>query len=103
MATVKLNSALQHLRGAIDGFVYKHYSYGIVVTRVPRMDKIKPTPAQLAQRDRFRQAAKYHKTVLASAAKKKRCSAVARKKGLPLSAVTLAEFMKRPAGERKTV
>jgi hypothetical protein len=95
MATVKLNSALQHLRGAIDGYVFKHYRYGIVVTRVPRMDRVTPSAAQLAQRERFRQAARFHRSVLADPALKKRYTTKAVKKGLPLSAVTLAEFMRR--------
>jgi hypothetical protein len=99
MATVKLNSALRHLRGAIDGFVFKQYRYGTVITRVPRMNRVAPTAAQLQQRERFRQAARFHHAVLADPTLKKRYSATARKKGIPLSAVTLAKFMKRkPAG-----
>ncbi len=100
MAKVKLNSALQHLRGAIDGYVYKHYSYGIVVTRMPRMNRIKPSPAQLAQRERFRQAAKHHRAVLADPKAKRRCTKVAREKGLPTSAVTMSEFMRKAPRHR---
>lgn len=100
MAKAKLNSALQHLHGSVDGLVFKQYSYGLVVTRFPRMDKLKPTPAQRAQRERFRQAAQFHRKVLADPALKKRYTAVARKKGHPLSAVTLAAFMKQGPATR---
>ncbi len=54
------------------------------------MEGIKPSPAQRAHRDRSRQAAGFHHEVLADPALKKRYAAEARKKGLPLSAVTLA-------------
>ncbi len=99
MAKAELNSVLRHLRGSFDGLVFKQYRHGLVVARVPRMDRIKPTPAQRAQRDRFRQAAQFHRSVLADPALKKRYAALARKKGLPLSAVTLAAFMKRRTGD----
>jgi hypothetical protein len=99
MAKAELNFHLRHFRGSLDGLVFKRYRYGLVVTRVPRMDRIKPTPAQRAQRERFRQAAVFHRAVLADPALKKRYAAEARKKGLPLSAVTLAAFMKRKPAE----
>ena len=95
MAKAELNSALKHLRGNVDGLVFKHYSYGIVVSRMPRMDRVKPTPAQREHRKRFREAGGFHRQVLADPALKKRYTAVARKKRLPLSAVTLAAFMKQ--------
>ena len=95
MAKAELNSALRQLRGSFGGLVFKQYRYGTVVTQAPRMAGIKSTPAQRAHRDRFRQAAQFHRTVLASPALKKRYAAVARKKGLPLSAVTFAAFMQQ--------
>lgn len=95
MAKAELNSLLRQLRGSVGGLVFKQYRHGLVVTRVPRMEGIKPSPAQRAHRERFRQAASFHRQVLADPALKKRYAALARKKGLPLSAVTLAEFMKQ--------
>jgi hypothetical protein len=100
MAKAELNPALKHLRGNVDGIVFKHYSYGVVVTRFPRMDRIKPTPAQHAHRERFRQAGDFHRKVLADPVLKKRYTAIARKKGHPLSAVTLAAFMKQGPATR---
>ncbi len=98
MAKAELNSLLRALSGSVGGLVFKQYRHGVVVTRVPRMDHIKPSPAQRAQRERFRQAAVFHRTVVADPALRKRYATVARKKGLPLSAVTLAEFMKMKRG-----
>ncbi len=97
MAKAKLNSALLELRGHIDGFVYKQYATGLVISRRPRMDGIKPSPAQLAQRERFRTAAKFHHEVLANSALKRRYTAIAKKRGVPLSAVTLSVHMRKTA------
>ena len=90
MAKAELNSHLHEIRGALGGLVFKQYRHGLVITRLPRMEGIKPSPAQRAHRDRSRQAAGFHHEVLADPALKKRYAAEARKKGLPLSAVTLA-------------
>ena len=95
MAKTKLNSALAALSGQIEGLVFKHYASGVVVSRRPRMDKIKPSPKQLAQRERFRAAALFHREVLANPALKRRYQASAKKKGVPLSAVTLKAFMEK--------
>lgn len=94
MATVSLNSALQGLRGRVGEWVYKQYSYGTVVTRVPRMEGIKPSPAQRAHRNRVRAAGKFYQKVLADPTLLKHYSALAQKRGIPLSAVTLAEYFK---------
>jgi hypothetical protein len=94
MAIAKLNSALQELRGRVGDLVYKQYSYGTVVTRVPQMEGIKPTAAQRAHRNRVRLAGKFYQEVLADPVLLKRCSAIARKRRIPLPAVTLAEYFK---------
>lgn len=97
MAKAKLNSALLELRGHVDGFVYKKYATGLVVSRRPRMDGIKPSPAQLAQRERFRAAAQFHRHVLATPSLKRRYTMLAKKRGVPLSAVTLSVHMRQTA------
>jgi len=97
MAKTKLNSVLAALSGQIDGLVFKHYANGVVVSRRPRMDHIKPSPKQIAQRERFRAAAVFHREVLADSALKRKYQATATKKGVPLSAVTMAAFMAKTA------
>jgi hypothetical protein len=59
------------------------------------MNRVKPSPAQLAQRERFRLAGKFHQEVLADPALKRLFSTAAKKQGVPLSAVTLTAYMKR--------
>ena len=95
MATLILNSALQGLRGRVGEWIYKQYSYGTVVTRVPQMKGIKPSAAQRAHRDRVRAAGKFYRQVLADPVLLKRYSAIARRRGIPLPAVTLTEYFKR--------
>src|ERR1041385_3696280 len=94
MATVRLNSALESLRGRVGEWVYKQYSYGTVVTRVPKMEGIKPSAAQRAHRNRVRAAGKFYQQVLADPVLLKRYSTLARRRGSPLPAVTLAEYFK---------
>lgn len=101
MAKVKLNSALAALSGNIDGFVFKHYKSGIVVSRRPDMRGIKPSPAQKAQRARFRAAAEHHRAVLANPALHRKFAAEAKKRGVPISALTLAAHMKKTRVEKR--
>src|SRR5690349_18765650 len=79
MAKVNLNSALAALSGNIDGFVFKHYTFGIVVSRRPDMRGIKPSAAQKAQRARFRAAAEHRRAVLADPALRRKFAAEAKK------------------------
>lgn len=95
MAKTKLNTALTSIRGRIGDLVYKHYSYGTVITRVPRMTHIKWSPAQIAHRQRVREAGIFYRAVLADPRLKKKFEAIAAKKKIPLPAATLADFMRR--------
>jgi hypothetical protein len=101
MAKVELNSALATLSGQIDGLVFKQYKTGIVVSRRPDMSGIKPSPAQKAQREKFRAAAEFHKAVLADPAQREKFTTEARKRGIPVSALTLAAHMKKTRRGKK--
>lgn len=103
MAKIKLNTALKDLHGRVDEWVYKHYSYGTVVTRRPRMENVKWSPAQLAHRERVRESGAFYRAVVADPELKKKYEAIAAEKGIPLSAVTLAEYFKlqKPAGDHR--
>lgn len=100
MARTKLNSALQGLQGQIDDWIYKHYAYGTVVTRRPRMEKVVWSPAQRAHREKVRAAGAFYRAVLADPKLKRRYAAIAAKKGIPLSAVTLSEYFKQHRSAR---
>ncbi len=97
MAKTKLNSVLISIRGRVGDLIYKHYSYGTVITRVPRMTAIKWSPAQIAHRQRVREAGIFYRAVLADPRLKKKFEAIAAKKKIPLPAATFAEFMQRTA------
>lgn len=95
MAKAKLNTAIAALSGSIDGFIFKQYKSGIVVSRRPDMSGIKPSAAQKAQRERFRTAADHHRAVLADPVRRRKFAAEAKKRGVPISALTLAAHMKK--------
>lgn len=99
MAKTTLNAVLSSIRGRVGDVVFKRYSYGTVVTRVPRMEQVKWSPAQLAQRQRMREAGKFYRSVLADPKLKKKYETIAAKKKIPLSAATMAEFLKRGAAD----
>jgi hypothetical protein len=100
MARITLNAGLKHLRGQVDGWVYKHYKYGTVVTRKPDMSRVKASAKQLAHREKIRQAAEFHRhTVLPNAALLAKFTARAGRKGIPVSAVSMSEYLK--AARRK--
>jgi hypothetical protein len=94
MPKATLNTALIALRGRIDGFVYKQYHYGTVVTRVPDMTKVKPSKAQLAHRQRMREAAQFHRQVLKDPALLKKYQRIARQSRINLSAATMGEVLR---------
>lgn len=47
--------------------VFKNYSYGTVVSKVPDMSSIIPTTKQKKEKSRFKRAVEYAKRVLANA------------------------------------
>jgi hypothetical protein len=96
MAKVQLNAALKSLRGAMDGYVYKHYKdkRGTVLGRVPDMSRVKPSSAQLAQRDRMRAAGEFHRQVLADPKLLRKYQKLAKRQGINLSAATMAAAMR---------
>lgn len=98
MAKLELNTALQSVRGTIDGWVYKHYrndKRGLVLSRVPDMSKVKPSPAQLAYREAMREAAKFHRQVLCDPKLLKKYQAIAKRQRINLSAATMGAAMRQ--------
>jgi hypothetical protein len=97
MAKTKLNSAMKTLRGRVGDVVFKQYRYGVVVSKVPRMDQVKPSVAQLEHQGRVRAAGRFYHEVRADPQLRAKFSRIAKRRGIPLSAVTLQEFLKRTA------
>lgn len=65
MARQKQNVLTHGLTGNVYGqLIFKQYSYGTVVSKVPNRSKVVPSKKQKASTDRFRKAVAYAKQVL---------------------------------------
>lgn len=68
MAKIEGNIIMQGMSGTIGNqLVFKDYSYGTVVSKVPDMSNIIPTTKQIEEKSRFKRAVEYAKQVLANA------------------------------------
>lgn len=66
MAEVKLNASLVEMRGKIGNMVYRRTASGkIITTKCPDMSEVEWSPAQIAQRERMKQATAYAKAAMA--------------------------------------
>ncbi len=97
MAHVKLNPTIEAIQGKIGDLVYKRWSGQEIVGRMPDRTGIVPTENQLAQMDKFRLAALYGKAVLADQATRTFYEDAAAQKGVPVFALTVADFLLPPA------
>jgi hypothetical protein len=84
MAKVKLNPILEQVRGQVGDLVFKRYEDQVVISRKPDFEGREPTEAQLAARERFRQAAFYGKMVMADPETKALYEEAAKAKGQPV-------------------
>jgi hypothetical protein len=92
MAKVKLNPVLVQFRGKIGDLVFKHYGDEVVVSRNPDRSGLRVSEAQLAQQERFREATLYGKMVMADPEAKAKYDAVAQSMGMPVFALTIADY-----------
>ena len=97
MAKVKLNLVLEQVRGQVGDLVFKRYGEGVVISRKPDMAGREPTEAQLAARERFRQAALYGKMVMADPETRTLYEKAAKAKGKPVFSLTVADFFNAPS------
>ncbi len=97
MAKVKLNPILEQIRGKVGDLVFKRYGDEVVISRMPDLEGVEPTEAQLAHRERFRQAALYGKMVMADPETKSLYVEVAKAKGKPVFSLTVADFFNAPS------
>jgi hypothetical protein len=66
MAKVKLNPSLVEMRGKIGNMVYRRTASGkIITTKCPDMSNVEWSPAQIAQRERLKQANAYARAAMA--------------------------------------
>ena len=95
MAKTQLNSALKGISGGIDDWVYREVRGKTVISRRATFGG-EPTPAQLAVRERFRQASSYAKMVLANPVLLAPYEPIAKAKGLSLFTIILTDYLKPP-------
>ena len=96
MAKVKLNPALEAIRGHVGDFVFKRWGDQEIVGKMPDRTGIVPTANQLAQQDKFRLAALYGKAVLADPLTKQVYEEASARKGIPAFALTVGDFLNAP-------
>jgi hypothetical protein len=66
MPKVRLNPLVEEIHGTMYDVVFKKSPKGnMIVTRRPDMSKVEWSPAQKAQRERFKQASAYARAALA--------------------------------------
>lgn len=100
MAKTQLNTALTTLRGRVGDLVFKQYAYGTVVTRVPRMGRVAFTAKQRAHQQRVKDAGRFYRQVVADPELKRKYERIARRRKIPLSAVTLEVFLRETRPQR---
>ncbi len=96
MARVTLNPALEAIQGKIGDLIFKRYEGEEIVSKMPDRTGIIPTVNQRAQMEQFRLATVYGKSVLADSAAREVYDDAAARKGLPVFAVTVADFLNAP-------
>ncbi|MBI5302902.1 MAG: hypothetical protein HY868_12260 [Chloroflexi bacterium] len=97
MAKTKLNPILEQVRGQVGDLVFKRYNGETVLTRKPDMEGREATEAQLAAREKFRQATLYGKMVMADPDTKTLYEEEAQDRGVPVFSLTVADFYNAPA------
>jgi hypothetical protein len=96
MAKIELNPIVTQLRGALGDVVFKQYGTKIVVSKRPDLSAHVPTPAQRAQRERFRLAMAYAKRAMADPLLKALYDERAAATGKPVLSVAVKDHMTAP-------
>ena len=94
---IKLSRAFLALSGTLDQWGFKQYrdKRGLVISRRPDMSKVKASPAQKANQQRMRDAAKFHRQVLADPALLKKYRRIAARDQISLSAATMRDVLRK--------
>lgn len=95
MANSSLNSALHHISGAIDRWVYRQFRGKTVISRRPEGGQ-EPTPAQAIVRERFRLAADYATQTAADPVLSAPYEAKAFHLKVPPREVMVADYLRSP-------
>jgi hypothetical protein len=96
MTEVNLNETVDGYRGSIGRLVFKRYRGRTIVGRKPKIEK-PPTEAQIAHRERFKEAAAFGKSALADTALLEFYTPIALERDISVYALAMGDFMKLPA------
>ena len=97
MARVKLNPVLDAIHGKVGDLVFRTFNHGDFVGKIPDRTGVVPSTDQLAQMEKFRLAVLYGKSVMADAVTKQIYTDAAARKGQPVFALTVGDFLNEPA------
>jgi hypothetical protein len=97
MAKVKLNPILEQVSGKVGDLVFRRYGDQTVISQKPDTEGRQWTEAQLAHRERFRQAALYGRLVMADPETKALYEEAAGARGKPVFSLTVADFFNAPS------
>lgn len=96
MARVKLNPIIDQLSGKVGDLVFRTYGGDTIVARTPDLSGVEPTPGQVAQRARFRDAAFYGRVVLADPPARAFYETVAANRDQPLFSLIVGDYLNAP-------
>lgn len=92
----ELDPIVHFLRGSAGNFVYRKVNGKTVVS--PRADRsnVVPTETQIAHQNRFKEASRYGKRVMADAEARALYEGLAKERDIPIIALTIADFFNAP-------
>lgn len=94
MAIVKRNSVTKGLSGKFGDIIFKQYSYGTVVSKVPDRSKVKLSKKQKTANTLFKAAVAYAKDVIRDPKKRKPYEAKL-EQGKTVYHTALADYLKK--------
>ncbi len=98
MAKITLNPLVKFIQGKVGDVVFKRQGNGVIMTRRP-VNKKRPSPAQLAQREKFKQATLYGRLVSADPARKAVYFQQSEARQKPMFSLMIKDFMNAPVVE----
>ena len=98
MARVKDNLIIKGSSGKLGDIIFKQYSYGTVISKVPDRSNVKLSKKQKQANKRFQEAVKFAKAVLADPAQHKNYQKEI-KKGKTLYHAALAHYLRDSAAQ----
>lgn len=96
MAHVKVSPLIERISGRVGDLVFRTYGRKVVLSQMPEASSRPPSPAQVAQRERFRRATFYGRRVLADPDARAFYEGLAVRREKPLLSVAVADFLNAP-------